>query len=131
MAIGAGQFDEADRPPGGVQRLDDMARLERRIEPVGVEADQAETRRRRAEGMGEQPAMLLGQIEIVERAGDIEIGIGVEPVREGEPLMPQIALDLEIGIEPERFRIARLEAAAEFLGQAGRASCRERVSYHV
>jgi hypothetical protein len=90
-----------------------------RIEPVGVEAHQAEARRRAAEGVGEHAAMLLGQVEIVERPGDVEIGIGVEPVDEAQPLVAQIALDLEIGVEAEGLALAALQLAAELGGEAG------------
>ena len=61
--------------------------------------------------------MLLGEIEIVHRAGDVEIGVGVEPVDEADPLVAQIALDLEIGVE------------AEALGR--RASCSRRPNFSV
>ena len=33
--------------------------------------------------------------------------------------MPQIAFDLEIGVEPEALGVARLQPAAELLGQPG------------
>src|SRR3546814_16137670 len=81
---------------GGVQRLHDRARFARRIEPVGIEADDAEARRRAAEGMGEHPAMFLREIEIIHRAGDVEIRVGIEPVCERQPLMAPQAFDLKI-----------------------------------
>jgi hypothetical protein len=46
--------------------------------------------------------MLGREIEIIHRAGDVEIGIGVEAVDEGRALVVQIALDLEIRVEAER-----------------------------
>ena len=46
-------------------------------------------------------AMVGGEVEIIHRAGEVEIGIGVEAVDESHALMAQIALDLEIGVEPE------------------------------
>src|SRR3546814_9141699 len=48
---------------------------------------------------------------------DVEIGVGVEAVGEGEPLIAQIGFDLEIGVEAEGLGLAPLQAAAEFLGQ--------------
>ena len=59
---------------------------------------------RAAERIGELPAMLLCEIEIIHRAGDVEIGIGVEPVDEAQPLVAQIAFDLEVGVEAEGLR---------------------------
>jgi hypothetical protein len=47
-----------------------------------------------------RPAVLGGEVEIIHRAGDVEIGVGVEPVDEGAALVAQIALDLEVGVEP-------------------------------
>ena len=73
---------------------------------------------RSPEGVGEQPAMLLGQIEIVHRAGDVEIGVGVEAIDEADPLVAQIALHLEVGVEAEALGVARLQSPAELLGQA-------------
>src|SRR3546814_5142550 len=72
--------------------------------------------------MGEHPAMFLREIEIIHRAGDVEIRVGIEPVGERQPLMAQIAFDLKIGVEPEGlgsiwFSWAILELAAEFGGQ--------------
>ena len=113
------QLDEARRRTRRVQRLYDAARFARGIQPVGVERHQAESRLRAPEGVGEQAAMLFGQIEIVHRAGDVEVGVGVEPVDEADPLMAQIAFDLEIGIEAEALGVARLQPSPEFLGQPG------------
>src|SRR3546814_10564946 len=61
--------------------------------------------------------MLLGQIEIIHRPGDVEIGIGVEPLDKAQPLMAKIAFDLKIGVEAEGHRVARLQLAAELFGQ--------------
>ena len=71
------------------------------------------------EGVGEPPAMLLGEVEIVHRPGDIEVGVGVEPVDEADPLVAQIAFDLEIGVE------------AEALGPLAVAACSRRPNFSV
>src|SRR5690606_13034188 len=97
----ARQFDEARLRPRAVQRLDDTARFGGRIEPVRIEADQAEAYRRMAERIGQPAAVRIREIEIVHRAGDIEIGVGVETVDETDPLVAQIGFDLEICIEAE------------------------------
>ena len=56
---------------------------------------------RAAEGFGQHAAMIGRQIEIIHRAGDVEIGIGVEAVDEGHALVMQIGFDLEIRRELE------------------------------
>ena len=61
--------------------------------------------------------MRVGEIEIIHRAGDIKIGIGVEAVGERQPLVPQIGFNLEVGVEAEALDVARLQTAAELLGQ--------------
>jgi len=63
--------------------------------------------------------MRFGKVEIVHRARDVEIGIGIEAVGKGQPLMAQIGFDLEIGVEAEALGIACLQPAAEFFGQPG------------
>src|SRR3546814_18671133 len=101
MAERALQLDEAHRRARRDQRMDDLPRFPRRIEPVRVERDDAEAGLRALEGVRQQAAMLLGQIEIIHRPGDVEIGIGVEPLDKAQPL------------------------------KTGRASCRERVWQYV
>ena len=61
--------------------------------------------------------MLGGEVEIIHRPRDVEIGIGVEAVDEGAALVAQIALDLEIGVEAVGDRVAVLQVAAEFAVQ--------------
>src|SRR3546814_10762838 len=56
---------------------------------------------RACKGAGQAAVVRIGKVEIVHRAGDVEIGVGVETVGEGEPLMPQIGFDLEIGVRSE------------------------------
>ena len=94
-------LDEGDRGAGGVQRMHDRAALLGREQPVAGEGDQAEARLRAGEGVGQPAAMVGGEVEIIHRAGHVEIGIGVEAVDEGHALVAQIALDLEVGVEAE------------------------------
>ena len=77
------------------------------------EGDDAEARLRAAEGVGQHAAMVGGEVEIVHRPGDVEIGVGVEAVDEARALVAQIALDLEVGVEAEGRRVAVLQVAAE------------------
>ena len=58
-----------------------------------------------------------GEIEIVHRAGQVEIGIGVEALDESDALVAQIALDLKIGVEREGRVVAILKLAAELAVQ--------------
>ena len=63
------------------------------------------------------PAEIRGEVEIVHRPGQVEIGIGVEPVDEGHALVAQIGLDLEVGVEAEGRLVAVLQVAAELAVQ--------------
>ena len=83
------------------------------------ERDHAEARRRALERVGEHAVIVGGEIEIVHRAREIEIGIGVEALDEGDALVAQIALHLEIGVEREGRIVAILELAAELAVQRG------------
>ena len=76
------------------------------------------------ERLGEHAAVIGGEVEIVHGAREVEIGVGVEALDEGDALVAQVALDLEIGVEREGRRVAVLELAAELpvqrrLGQIG------------
>ena len=100
-----------------------MAALACRIEPVAVEADEAEARGGPGEGIGQPSAMLFRKIEIIHRAGDIEIAVRVEPPGEAAALVAQIAFDLEIGIEAEALGTLRpvgavLQIAPELRSQS-------------
>ena len=119
MAVRACQLDEADRCTCRVQGVRDQFRFGSRIEPIGVETDDGEARLAVLERSCQPPAEFLGQVEIVDGAGDIEVGIGIEPVSEADPLMAQIAFDLKIGIEAEGLGVTFLQAPPEFFGEAG------------
>ena len=60
-----------------------------------------------------------GEIEIIHGTGQIEIGIGVEALHESGALMPQVGLDLKVGIERKRRIVAVLKTAAELAVQCG------------
>ena len=49
------------------------------------------------------------------RPRDVQVGVGVEAVRERESLVAQVALDLEVGLEREGVVLDVLQAAAELL----------------
>ena len=90
-----------------------VAALARREQPVAGEGHQAEARRRAPEGVGQHAAMRAREVEIVHRARDVEVAVGVEAIDEGRALVAQVALDLEVGVEAEAQRIAVLQGAAE------------------
>jgi hypothetical protein len=53
--------------------------------------------------------MRAREVEIVHRARDVEVAVGVEAVDEGRALVAEVALDLEVGVEAEAQRIAILQ----------------------
>ncbi len=108
---------ERDARAAGIERMHDGARIRGRKQPVRGERDHAEARRRPLEGIGEHAVAVRREIEIVHRAGQIEIGVGIEALDEADALVAQIALHLEIGIERERRIVAVLEPAAELAVQ--------------
>src|SRR5690606_7599102 len=118
MAEGRRQLDEARRRADALQSLDDAARFGGGVEPVGVEAYQGETYIfSTRKGVRELAIMRFCEVEIIHRAGDVEIGVCVKAIGKCEPLMSEIGFDLEIRVEAEALRIAGLQAATEFLGQ--------------
>ena len=73
-----------------------MARLcGGREQPVGGERHQQEPRLRAAEGSRKIAAAVRGQVEVVHRPRDRQVGVRVEPVDEGAALVAQVALHLE------------------------------------
>ena len=51
-----------------------------------------------ANACSSEPAGARG-VELVDRAGDVEVGVGVEAVDEALALVAQVALDLELRVE--------------------------------
>src|SRR6185437_3137390 len=90
---------EGNARAGGVERMDDGARIRRREQPVRRERNHAETRRRALEAFGQHAVVIGGKIEIVHRAREIEIGVGVEALDERDALMAQVGFHFEIRIE--------------------------------
>ena len=93
--------------------LDDFARALRREAPVGGERHHQKARaapaRARARGRRRVRAR---RVEIVQRLGDQQIGVGVEVLGELVALVAQIGLDLEFRVE-RKLIAARRAAAAE------------------
>ena len=99
---------------GRAQRADDLLELVRRVQAVAAEAHHEEPRLDVLE-RPDQRAVLPGEVEVVQRARDVEVRVGVEPVGEAQALVTQVALDLEVGRERERVVVDVLQAAAELL----------------
>ena len=74
---------------------------------------------RALERVGDHAVAVGGEIEIVHRAGQVEIGVGVEALDERAALMAQIGLHLEVRVERERRILAVLKLAAELAMQRG------------
>ncbi len=99
--------------------MHERARFRGREQPVAGERHDAEPRLDAAEGLRQHAVMVGGDVEIVHRARQIEIAVGIEALDKGRALIAQIALDLEIGVERERRQLAVLHAPAELAMQRG------------
>ena len=98
MAEIGGQLGVAGAFAGTQKRQHDLAILGGGEKPVAREGD--------AEGLGLDAGEGLlertiggRQVKVVERPGDVEIGIGVEPVDEALGLVPEVAFDFELDIK--------------------------------
>ena len=80
MPVRRAEFHEAHLRACRVQRVDDVAAFGGGVEPVGIEADQTEPRLRSRKGVRQLAAVFFGDIVIIHRAGDIEIGVRVEAI---------------------------------------------------
>ena len=88
---------ELDRLAERAQRVVDLLRRRRRVQPVGAERDQQRPRRDALERPRERPAAVLpGEVEVGQRARRVEVGVGVEALDERVGLVAQVALDLEL-----------------------------------
>ena len=70
------------------------------------------------EGVGEHPFAIRREIEIVHCAGQVEVGIRIEPFDEADALVTQIALHLKIGVKRKRRIIPVLKSAAKLAVQS-------------
>jgi hypothetical protein len=79
------------------QRVGDLDRRGRRVEPVGAERDQQRPRRHPGQSPRERAATVLPrEIEVGQRARGVQVGVGVEAFDERVGLVAQVALDLEL-----------------------------------
>ena len=112
-------LDEADIGGDRVEGMDQGPAFGGRKQPIAGERDDAEAWLGAGERSRQRSAMLGGEVEIIHRPRDVEVGVGVEPVDKRAALMAQIAFDLEIGVETVGDRVAVLQVAAEFAVQRG------------
>src|SRR3546814_17771492 len=88
--------------------------LRGREQPVAGEGGEAEAGLHAAERVCEFAVMVGREVEIVHRTGDVEIGIGIEPLDERAALMTEIALDLKLRLAEVVDQVrAVLQVAAE------------------
>ena len=94
-----GEFGVAGAFAGAEQGQRDPAVWLRREQPVAGESDDE----RLGLDLGErlfQRTVGVGQIKLVQRTGDVEVGVRVEAVDEALRLVAQVAFHLEMGVEP-------------------------------
>ena len=115
-AIGL-DFDEADARRGRIEGAHHRFVLGGREEPVGREGDDAEAGPGAAEGVGEPPLIVGGEVETIHRPRQVEIRVGVEAVDEDDTLVAEIGIDLEVGVETEGRLVAVLEIPPELAMQ--------------
>ena len=101
MPVWRVDFRIAHTPIGLEQRLHDLAAALGRKAPVGGEGRDEKRCTRALEHLRQIACGLAGRIEIVERPGDQEIGIGVEIARELLALIAKVGFDLKLDIERE------------------------------
>ena len=80
---------------GQEEGIDDFLTLARGKKPIGIKTDDQEA----APGFShrlDQTAILSGQVEIIHRLTEIQIGIGVEAIHENCALMVEIGFDAEV-----------------------------------
>ena len=97
----------------GPEGLDDFFRLRAGVEPVGCKADDQKIGHHVGEGVVQGTVVFL-QIEIIDRLGDIQIGIGVKAVDELGSLVVQIGFDHEDVLEAGDREVFILESPPEF-----------------
>src|ERR1700746_3846050 len=73
VALVGGDLGERDPGAGGIERVHDLARFRGRKQPVAGEGDDAKPRLGGFEGVGEHAAIVRREVEIIHRAGEIEI----------------------------------------------------------
>ncbi len=63
----------------------------------------------------QRSAMLIGQVEVVQRLGDVEVAVSVEATGELVAVVFEVAFDLELGLEFVAIALAPLQPPAELL----------------
>lgn len=115
MAVRRIDFGVGHRAAVLQQASDQLARTLGRETPIGGEGHQQEVGRGRRQGARQVSPGIARRIEIIERTGDQQIGVGVEIARELLALVAQIGLHLE-------FDVIAIAVGAVFGGLALRAA---------
>src|SRR5690606_14454964 len=98
MAVWSVDLGIGDRDAIVQQRTDDFARIGRGKPPIRSEGSEKERGLHVGQRARQVSCVCLGWIEIVQRAGQQKIGVGVEIARELLALIAQIRLDFELDI---------------------------------
>src|SRR2546421_7865722 len=96
-----------------IKRMHYCARIGGWKQPVGSERDHAKTCRRVFEGVCQDAVAVRCEIEVVHRAGKIEVRIRVETLDEAAALMSEVTFDLEVSVEGECRIVPILEPTTE------------------
>src|SRR3990167_3302498 len=115
VALWRVDFQVADVLAGGDQGVDDLPRACRREAPVGGEGHHAEARLHPGQGLRQVAVERRRRVEIVQRLGHQQVGVGVETPGKFLALVAQVALDLELDAVEVVVELLALQAAAEFL----------------
>ncbi|MNO74096.1 hypothetical protein D3C76_650820 [compost metagenome] len=97
------------------QGVDHLPRARRGEAPVGGEGHQAEIRLDVGQRSRQVAVAGGGRVEVVQRLGHQQVGVGVEAGRELLALVAQVALDLEFHAAQIVVELVGLHHAAEFL----------------
>ncbi|MNZ28951.1 hypothetical protein D3C78_461950 [compost metagenome] len=106
------------------QGIDDLARAGRRETPVGGERHDAVVGCDVGQGRGQVAAIGRRRVEVIQRLGHQQVGVGVEAARELFALIAQVALDLEFDAVEVVIELVALELPAKLfphrvVGQVG------------
>src|SRR5690606_26335574 len=124
VALRRVDFQVADVLAGRHQRVDDFLRTLRREAPVGSEGDHAEVGLGGCQRRGQVVLVGGGRVEVIQRLGHQQVGIGIETAGKLFALVAQVALDLEFHAVEIVIELLALETAAELgahgvIGQVG------------
>src|SRR5712691_13564304 len=99
---------ELDLLASRAERARELLGTRRRVEPIGAERDEQRSGRHVADRGRELSAAVLPRgVGVGQRAGRVEIRVGVEASHERIRLVAQVTLDLELGLGEEVANVVR------------------------